>query len=152
MFGEVLEDNLLDPSDEAPMMEARLKGRALFMRYGHFDEKELASKDGKPSPFPHVVQDELLELLNYLRERWGRPIVVNSAYRSPEHNKAVGGVSNSFHTQGLAADIRPLKGESMTMFRALCDACNPFGGVGLYDTFVHVDCRGTRARWDERTK
>ena len=134
------------------MMGARPQGRAFHMRYGHFDEKELASKDGKPSPFPHVVQDELIELLNYLRNRWGRPIVVNSAYRSPEHNKAVGGVSNSFHVKGLAADIRPLKGESMTMFRELCDACNPFGGVGFYDTFVHVDCRGTRARWDERTR
>lgn len=134
------------------MMGARLKGRAFHMRHGYFDEKEFASKDGKPSPYPHVVQDELIELLNYLRTRWGRPIVVNSAYRSPEHNKAVGGVSNSFHVKGLAADIRPLKGESMTMFRELCDACNPFGGVGFYDTFVHVDCRGTRARWDERTR
>lgn len=44
-------------------------------------------------------------VLDPLREAYGKPIYVNSGYRSPELNKAVGGVSNSFHLQGYACDI-----------------------------------------------
>ena len=125
------------------------------MRYGYFDSTELASKDGKPSPYgPMNVQEPLLKLLNDIRAAYGKPIVVNSAYRSPEHNKAVGGVENSFHTQGLAADIRPTEShrEDLPVLRDICVKLNDKGGVGLYDTFVHVDARGVRARWDNRTR
>lgn len=42
------------------------------MRYGFFDEKELQSpNDPHQSPFPHVVRDELLNLLNRIRRQWG---------------------------------------------------------------------------------
>lgn len=46
-----------------------------------------------------------LALLDPLREIWGSPIYVNSGYRSPALNKAVGGVANSQHMKGQAADI-----------------------------------------------
>lgn len=46
-----------------------------------------------------------LALLDPLRELWGKPIYVNSGYRSPALNKAVGGVANSQHIKGQAADI-----------------------------------------------
>ena len=46
-----------------------------------------------------------LALLDPLRELWGKPIYVNSGYRSPELNKTVGGVANSQHMKGQAADI-----------------------------------------------
>lgn len=44
-------------------------------------------------------------VLDPLREWYGMPIHIESGYRCPELNKAVGGVSNSFHTMGCAADI-----------------------------------------------
>ena len=47
----------------------------------------------------------VLALLDPLRELWGKPIYVNSGYRSPALNKAVGGVANSQHMKGQAADI-----------------------------------------------
>lgn len=47
----------------------------------------------------------VLALLDPLREIWGAPIYVNSGYRSPALNKAVGGVANSQHIKGQAADI-----------------------------------------------
>lgn len=57
------------------------------MKYGFFDEKELQSpNDPHKSPFPHVVRDELLNLLNRIRREWGKPVIVNSGYRSPEYN------------------------------------------------------------------
>lgn len=124
------------------------------MKIGFFDTKEFESKDGKQSPFDDtVVKRELIVMLNAIRSRYGKPIVVNSGYRSPEHNAAVGGVKNSYHTLGLAADIRPLNENrsDLTELQAICDEMNPRGGVGFYDTFVHVDVRGEHARWDNRT-
>lgn len=44
-------------------------------------------------------------ILDPLREAWGRPITVNSGYRSPSLNKVVGGVATSTHQSGQAADI-----------------------------------------------
>lgn len=43
--------------------------------------------------------------LQPIRDKWGKPLTVNSGYRCKELNKAVGGVSNSSHLTGLAADI-----------------------------------------------
>lgn len=125
------------------------------MRIGFFDTKEFESKDGRPSPFDDtVVKRELIVMLNAIRSRYGRPIVVTSGYRSPEHNKAVGGVANSQHVLGTAADIKPLD-ENMSdlpELQAICDEMNAHGGVGFYDTFCHVDVRGEKARWDNRSK
>lgn len=45
-------------------------------------------------------------VLEPIRERYGKPIIVTSGYRCPELNKAVGGVATSEHMQGMAADIR----------------------------------------------
>lgn len=45
------------------------------------------------------------ELLDPVREAWGKPIRVNSGYRCPKLNKAVGGVANSQHMKGEAADL-----------------------------------------------
>ena len=90
------------------------------MKVGYFDTRELASKDGVPSPYgEQQVQSELLFLLNRIRTKWGRPIIVNSAYRSPAHNSAVGGVESSYHVKGLAADIRPESPEDLPELQAL---------------------------------
>lgn len=98
------------------------------------------------------VKQELVDFLNQLRLRFGKALVVTSGYRSPEHNKAVGGVADSYHTQGLAADIRPEDQKDLPALWELCRRLNVTGGVGIYDTFVHVDRRGYAARFDKRTK
>ena len=122
------------------------------MKIGFFDTKEFESKDGKPSPYGEtVVAKELIVRLNAIRSRFGKPIIVNSAYRSPEHNKAVGGVSNSQHVLGTAADIRPEDLKDLSELQKIADELNPHGGVGFYNTFVHVDVRGEKSRWDNRT-
>ena len=54
------------------------------------------------------VVDNLNRLADYLdgiREKLGKPILVNSGFRCPVLNKAVGGVANSQHLKGLAADV-----------------------------------------------
>lgn len=54
------------------------------------------------------IVDNLNRLADYLdsiREKLGKPILVNSGYRCPVLNKMVGGVANSQHQKGLAADL-----------------------------------------------
>ena len=117
----------------------------------YFSDTEFKSKDGhnEDSPYPKtIVSPKLLELLDSIREEIGVPVLVNSGYRSPSHNKAVGGVSNSQHVFGTAADITIKDKTKLKSLKEICDRLNPNGGVGLnYNTFVHVDVRGKRARW-----
>lgn len=82
------------------------------MKYFTIDEltrSTVATARGIPN-VPGENEREALEvltlaLLDPIREIWGKPIYVNSGYRSPALNKAVGGVSNSQHMKGQAADI-----------------------------------------------
>ena len=46
-----------------------------------------------------------LRFIDELRKRCEFPFIVTSGYRTPEHNKRVGGIENSAHTKGLACDI-----------------------------------------------
>ena len=73
---------------------------------------EFNSKDGAEMP-PKVEANILIlaDNLQVIRDHIKTPIKINSGYRSPEHNKRIGGVKNSQHTKGKAAD---LKVETMT--------------------------------------
>ena len=51
------------------------------------------------------LEQFVCKVLDPLRERWGVPIYVNSGYRCPALNRKVGGVPNSYHLRGMAADI-----------------------------------------------
>ena len=68
-------------------------------------------------------------VLDPLREAWGRPIVVNSGYRCAKLNRAVGGVARSQHTKGEAADIRTLSNrrwENEQLFKLIVQLKLPF--------------------------
>ena len=80
----------------------------------HFTLQELtrsatAERLGIPNAFTADVVDNLQrlcsEVLEPLRAHLGHPITINSGYRCSALNKAVGGVQNSFHMKGRAADI-----------------------------------------------
>lgn len=86
----------------------------------------------------------LAQRLQALRDFLGKPIHINSGYRSASHNAAVGGASNSYHLLGMAADIVV---EGMTPHEVQCMLVNWSGGMGCYDTFTHVDIRDFNARW-----
>lgn len=79
-----------------------------------------------------------------------RPIVVNSGYRTRTTNAHTeGAVKNSFHTQGLAADIK-IDGLPTSYLGELIKRLQQ-GGVGIYENrhFVHVDVGGIRS-WKVR--
>ena len=119
----------------------------------NFTQREFRSKDGAKMPLD--VLDNIKELacnLQVLRDLLGESIKINSGYRSEAHNKAVGGVKSSKHTKGLAADIRVKDLETDDLYLLIESLIKQGdmqeGGLGVYDTFVHYDIRGTRARWN----
>lgn len=75
----------------------------------HFTLAELTTTttglDNTPGKAHRANLQRLAERLELVRELVGRPVRVHSAYRSPAVNRAVGGVSNSAHALGYAADI-----------------------------------------------
>lgn len=72
----------------------------------HSDTANARGIDNTPNPYIKKNLEALIEnVLDPLREAYGKPIYVNSGYRSPELNKAVGGVGTSEHQSGRAADI-----------------------------------------------
>ncbi|ODT75570.1 hypothetical protein ABS71_04280 [bacterium SCN 62-11] len=97
------------------------------------------------------VSPELVRRLEKVRTALGGvAITVHSAYRPPDYNRSVGGVSNSAHIDGLAADISAA-GISTEALRRVCEVViGDDGGVGLYPSqqFCHIDVRGYRSRWE----
>lgn len=93
------------------------------------------------------VKDNLIKLidniLDPLRELYGKPIIVNSGYRCPKLNKAVGGARNSQHLIGQASDIRTVsntKESNKQLFNLIKDSKLPFDQlINEYDfNWVHV--------------
>ena len=121
----------------------------------NFALEEFASPDS--DCFPISVINNLYELaqnLEKLRSRLGVAIHVNSGWRTKEHNRRVRGESDSQHLYGKAADIWSeiySPKEIYDLIEQLINAgAMQQGGLGLYNTFVHYDIRGTKARWDYR--
>ena len=115
----------------------------------HFRVREFASKDGSDKV---LIDDDLVTLLENIREAaGGKAITINSGYRSPEHNAAVGGVSNSQHVKGTAADIVVEDTDPLTVGQIAEHFLNTKGGIGVYKSFTHVDTRANRSRWDQRS-
>lgn len=93
----------------------------------------------------------LAKVLQEFRNNVGASVTILGMYRAPEYNECVGGASKSQHMQFCAADIRaPSAGKPSDWRKALLKLRNDgvfLGGVGLYDSFVHVDTRGENADW-----
>ena len=121
----------------------------------NFNLSEFRCKDGTGVPPEYLCNVRVLATnLQVIRARIGEPLVIISGYRSPAHNTAVGGTTNSYHLSAQAADIRCGGLSPVELRQVILDLIESGeimqGGLGLYDTFVHYDIRGTKARWDER--
>lgn len=95
------------------------------------------------------INEGALDKLQALRDRLGKPLIVRSAYRSPEHNRAVGGVPHSKHMDGTAFDIA-MTNHNPVAFEAAARAVG-FLGFGFYPRsgFIHIDL-GPARQWGER--
>ncbi len=119
----------------------------------NFSLSEFECKCGCVMP-EHVKKNvvELAENLQVLRDVVGKLDLTN-AYRCKEHNADVGGATNSQHLEGKAADIKSstVKPNSLAVIVDTLMESGEFklGGIGIYNTFTHVDIRGHRARWSK---
>lgn len=115
----------------------------------HLTWRELACKDGTAYPAEFITDGRagrLAAVFEAIRASCGhQPLTVLSAYRSPAHNRTVGGARHSQHVQGRALDLRPPQGWTVTQFhqriKELVPALPELKGLGKYATFVHVDIR-----------
>ena len=120
----------------------------------NFDLTEFDSKDGAEMPAEVLCNvRKVAENLQVLRDELGAPITVNSGYRSPEHNKRVGGATGSTHLTGHGADI-VVKGYTPqqvydTIERLQAEGRMEQGGLHAYSGFVHYDngYGNRRRRW-----
>lgn len=110
-----------------------------------FNEKEFVCRccGGLPPYAKENIEALVENVLDPLRERYGKPIVVNSGYRCPKHNKEVGGATNSQHMKGEAADIRPTTNcpnytNDLKRLRQLIIESRNFDQLIVYPTFLHV--------------
>ena len=95
-----------------------------------------------------IVDLEHIRKVQALRYLIGVPVIISSAYRCQVHNSNVGGAYNSQHTKGTATDI-VVPGMDINELQSI--VVHFFDGVGLYDSFTHIDSRGNKALWDKRT-
>jgi zinc D-Ala-D-Ala carboxypeptidase len=95
------------------------------------------------------LHPEALDKLQALRDRLGKPLILRSAYRSPEHNRAVGGAKASKHMDGTAFDVAMSNHDPMA-FEATAREVG-FLGFGYYPRsgFMHIDLGPARV-WGER--
>lgn len=106
----------------------------------HFDASEFTCHHC--GSLGNGISPALIRELEKLRGIVKKPLHVNSGYRCPVHNANVGGVPNSQHKLGTAADIAVPDGMSFEEFRRACRQCN-FDAIGLYpdSQFIHLDVR-----------
>lgn len=121
----------------------------------HLSYDELACNDAVRTPYPEAWRTDPTRLpklsaaFEALRARVGQPLSVLSAYRTPAHNRAIGGAINSQHKEGRALDLRPPAGWSVERLANEARQIPDIRGIGVYPTFLHIDVRPqTRlARW-----
>lgn len=112
--------------------------------YSEFERSETAERKGIVNVIATArvrdsIQALVLNVLQPLRTALGVEMHINSGYRCPELNEAVGGVPNSMHLRGEAADVAtptPLR-----LARKAVEMGLPFDQIGIYPTFVHFSHR-----------
>jgi uncharacterized protein YcbK (DUF882 family) len=119
----------------------------------NFHIKEWRCHDGTGVPW-NLVENVIKCATNLqaLRDEVRTTVTIVSGFRSGAYNDKIGSKRTSQHIKGLAADIR-VKGlrpvEVASLIETLIkDGRMMQGGLGAYSSFVHYDCRGTRARWN----
>lgn len=99
---------------------------------------------------PLEYYDNIMELahkLQILRDWFRKPIIITSGWRTPEHNKKVGGAKNSQHLYGKAADIK-MVGVPTKDLLIVAKKMKLFKGIGYSPNFLHVDTRNKQAYWN----
>jgi len=107
-----------------------------FTNILYFNKTEFDSPDVLDSGL--LMDSRFISRLDRARHLANTPFIINSGYRTKQHNKRVNGSNNSSHLKGLAADINTIN--IINRFRivnALLSA--GFDRIGIHQGFIHVD-------------
>lgn len=111
----------------------------------NFRVREFRCQDGSDVVF---IESDLVDILQKIRDHFGKAVTITSAFRTASHNKKVGGATYSQHLYGTAADIK-VSGVTASAVADYVETLMPnAGGIGRYSTFTHVDVRKTKSRWN----
>lgn len=117
----------------------------------HFNSYEFRCGLGRPCACTTIlIDDKLVEFLEQIRQHFGQPITITSAYRCENYNRSIGGATGSRHSKGQAADI-VVKGVSPREVAKYAESIGVLG-IGLYETasdgyFTHIDTRDYKSFW-----
>lgn len=103
----------------------------------HFKRSELVCKCGCDL---ENMNSEFMAMLEQMRILVDRPLLISSGFRCKQHNAKVGGVKNSYHTQGRAVDLAYQGSEERYELVGTAIRLG-FCGVGIDKNFIHVDNR-----------
>lgn len=106
----------------------------------NFKVKEFACQDNSDTVVLHT--EFIADKLQKIRTHFNKPVTINSAYRTPTHNRKVGGSSNSYHVKGRAFDI-VVKGVTPNEVAKYAQSIG-IKGIIRYSWGVHVDSRATK--------
>lgn len=111
----------------------------------NFRVREFACNDGSD---PVFIDTELVAVLQKIREHFGKPVTITSAYRTPSHNSKEGGTTYSQHLYGKAADIKISGVTPKKVADYAKTLLKNYGGIGIYGSFTHIDVRDNCSRWE----
>ena len=106
------------------------------MKFKYFNYEEFDSPDIQGSG--QLMSNELISMLEVARKKYGKSIVINSGFRTPRHNAAVGGKLTSSHLKGLAVDISCTNSTDRFLLEGILREVS-FTRIGIGSTFIHVD-------------
>lgn len=92
-----------------------------------------------------IIDLEMVDILQEIRNHFGKAVTVNSGYRCKVHNKNVGGAAKSKHLSGMAADI-VVSGVEPIEVAKYAESIG-VKGIGLYSWGCHIDSRDTKGFW-----
>lgn len=104
----------------------------------HFKVREFACKDGSQVVF---IDDYLVTILDILRDKIGKPVIITSGYRTPEWNTKCDGAKYSYHMRGMAADFRVNGMSPKEVAKKLNEIIPDECGIIVYKNWVHFDVR-----------
>lgn len=111
----------------------------------NFRVREFRCQDGSDVVF---IESDLVDILQKIRDHFGKAVTITSAFRTASHNKKVGGATYSQHCYGKAADIKVSEVAPSKVAEYVETLMPNTGGIGRYSTFTHVDVRKTKSRWN----
>ena len=139
------------PAESEPDTVDKPKTGTFWDEIRYFTRDEFACKCGGKycNGYPVDIDMDMVKIADEIREKIGKPITVNSGLRCKTHNANVGGVSNSQHLLGKAADLGCPIGCTPAQMASIAETIiGNTGGIGIYTWGIHIDTRSAKSRWN----